>query len=114
MYIRLTMIITVIARRHKYIRIFKELEATSYDNSVSLEEYGIRKSLIFHRLVKNGIIRQTFSGRFYLDAEKEKIQTKRRQDIILLLLLAVISAVIISAIVLDYFTDGKVLMIEKW
>lgn len=104
----------IIARQNKYIRTLKQLEATSARKSINLEEYGIRKSLIFNKLMREGIIIQTYHNRYYLDVAKEEEQRQRRRSIIIMLLILIISSIIISLITIDYFTGGGFLMIEKW
>ena len=108
------MIAAIIAKQHKYIRKLKELEATSAFNAIKLEEYGILKSLIFRKLVRGGIIIQTYDKRYYLDVSKADELKKRRQTILLFLLIIISSILIISLIVIDYFTGDRILMIEKW
>lgn len=104
----------IIAKQHKYIRALKKFEATSAAKSVDLKEYGIRKSLAFNKLVREGVIIETFNKRYYLDATKEEEQRRRRQTIIIMLLIFIISAMVISIIVIDYFAGDKILMIEQW
>ena len=104
----------MIAKHNKYIRILKKLEATSAGKSINLEEYGLRKSLILNKLLKEGIVIQTFHNKYYLDVVKEEEQRRRRQLIIIMLLIFIISGLVISLITIDYFSGGRILMIEKW
>ena len=103
----------MIAKQNKYILVLKRLEATSAAKSINFQEYGIRKSLVFNTLLRQGVI-QTFNNRYYLDLIKEEEQRRRRQAIIIMLLILIISAMIISIITIDYLTGGRILMIEKW
>ena len=104
----------IIAKEHKYTRALRKFEATSAAKSVDLKEYGIKKSLAFNKLLREGIIIETFNNRYYLDVIKEEEQRRRRQTIIIMLLVFIISAMIISVIIIDYFTGDKILMIEQW
>ncbi len=105
---------TLIARRNKYIRVLRKLEATSAANSIKLEEYGLRKSLVFNKLLRAGIIVQTFNNQYYVNAAKEEEERRRRRTIVVMLLIVIISAIVISIITIDYFTGDKILMIEQW
>ena len=106
--------VAILIKRNRYLRHFRIIEAVSADKSILLREHGMRRSLIFDKMVSDGIIKQTVSGRFYLDVAREQEVRKRRRSVILLLLVSVLSALVLALIIIDYFSGDKILMIENW
>lgn len=101
-------------KQTKYTRILKQLGATSADKSINLQEYGLRKSLSFNKLLREGIIIQTYHNRYYIDVSKEEEQRRRKQVIVIMMVIFILSALVMTLITIDYFSGGKALMIEKW
>src|SRR5215210_498099 len=62
-------ILIVVWRMRALIRRFQELNAVSPDSSVSLDVLDVRRSGIFRRLVRRGVI-GTNGDRYYLDTER--------------------------------------------
>ena len=103
----------MIFQRNKYLRYFKELGATCAEKAIKLEDYGLRKSLLFHKLLESSPVKETYEYRYYLDQKEEKKQRRKRRSVISALLILIICFLIVTLIVLDYFTGVKLLMIEK-
>lgn len=108
------MIPGMLIKQNRYIRQFKQLEATSPGTAVRPEEYGISKSIAFKKLLKQKIIIQTYDDHFYLNALLADEMRTRRRVTILFLFIIIFSILIISLILLDYFSGDKLLMIREW
>ncbi len=108
------MIAAKTAKQNRHIRKLKESGATSVINAIRLEEYGIVKSIAFRRLVREKVIIQTNDKCYYVDVSKADELKERRQAIIVFLLIVISSAIVISLILIDYFSGDQFLMIEKW
>lgn len=108
------MIAAKIAKQNSHIRKLKEAGATSFINAIRLEEYGIIKSMDFRTLVREKVIIQTNDKCYYVDVSKADELKERRQAIIVFLLIIISSAIVISLILIDYFSGDQFLMIEKW
>lgn len=104
----------MIAKQNRYTRVLKQSGAISAGKSIKLEEYGLKKSLVFNKLLRRGIIIQTYDGRYYLDVSKEEEERRRKQLIVIMVLIFIISVLVISLITIDYFSGDRILMIEKW
>lgn len=74
------------AQRKKLIRKFKSAGATTIDNAIDTGKYGIRHSLIFNKLVKDGVLINTYSNFFYLDEATEVDLQSQRIKIILMII----------------------------
>ena len=83
------MIAAVIAKKKRYIRIFKQAKALSAQQALSLEELGIRKGPIFNKLMREGIIREKGKEQYYLDESREADVTVKRRRVILIVLIAI-------------------------
>ena len=71
--------IVIIGRTKKYIRAFKTAKATTPGNAINIREHGIKKSLIFNKLVREHIIIKTDNDLFYLDEKREREVIKRKK-----------------------------------
>lgn len=103
-----------ISQRNKYLRYFRKLGATCAEKAIKLEDYGLRKSLVFHHLLEASIIKETYDYRYYVDQAIAKTESRRRRSVVALVMVFIICFVIVTLIVFDYFTGDKLLMIEKW
>lgn len=84
----------IVALRHKYIRTFRKAGAVTPERSIRLYDHGLRKSMIFDRLLSQGIIVQLGSDRYYLDEIRE-LELKRRRTPLLLIVLMVLLVLIV-------------------
>lgn len=108
------MVPVIITKQHRYIRQFKQLEAISPGTAIKPEEYDIAKSVAFKKLTQQKIIIQTYDNHFYLDVLRADEMRTRRRVTILFLFIIIFSILIISLILIDYFTGDKLLMIQQW
>ncbi|MEO5889826.1 MAG: hypothetical protein ABIQ31_06205 [Ferruginibacter sp.] len=95
------MIAAAIVKTKKYARIFKTNQATNAGNSIIPADHGISNSHIFNRMVRQGIIKNTGDGRYYLDEVREKEARENRHKF-LLVLFATLLIIGIAA----YFISG--------
>lgn len=80
----------IAARIRKEIRQFEQAEAFSERSARNPEELGIRKCLIFTRLVNAGVFIETSGNRYYLHHENlAAYQSNRRKRIIFFLLIII-------------------------
>lgn len=81
-----TAAIAIMAQRKKLIRRFKNAGATSIDTAINATDHGIRHSMIFQKLVRDGVIVNTNNNQFYLDEAAETELRKLRLRIIFMML----------------------------
>ncbi len=81
-----TAAIAILAQRKKLIRRFKNAGATSIDTAIDAQDHGIRRSLIFQKLVRDGVLINTNTNQFYLDESTEIELRKLRVRIILMVI----------------------------
>ncbi len=84
----------IVALRLKYIRTFRKAGAVTPGRSIRLSEYGLRKSMIFERLLSQGIIVQLDNERYYLDEIRE-LELKRRKAPLLVIMLIIVFILLI-------------------
>jgi hypothetical protein len=85
----------ILIQMKKYIRIFREANATTPSTAIIPSEYGIRTSFAFQRLVREGVVKPAGTERYYLDEEREFEVRKRRQSLVVVLMVLVIIGMII-------------------
>jgi len=95
------MIPVILILQHKYIRRFEELGATSYAQSIIPEDHGIRKSLVFRKLLRQQVIIEAADGRYYLDQFLANRQRKRRFSLLVILFVVIISVLILTTLLTD-------------
>lgn len=84
--------IIVVAVNKRLINRFKDTGATNPNSARSLDELNTRRSLIFRRYVRRGILIE-FNSRYYLDEQRlAEYKSKKRRILIpvIILLLAVL------------------------
>ena len=86
----------IIARRRKYFKSFRQAGALSAGSSIRLADHGIKRSMIFDRLVSQGIIVPVGDDRYYLDEEKEHEIKKRLMPVLLIIAILVLILVLAS------------------
>jgi len=107
------MIPVILIQQKKYIRKFEKLGATSHSRAIVPEEYGIRKSLAFNKLLRQQIIIEAADGKCYLDQFLANEQRKKRQSILIILCVVIISALILMTLLADYFSGDTLLDIAR-
>lgn len=69
----------ILRRQNRYMELFNKLGAVDPENSISIEEHGIRRSYIFRRMVDRGIFIECEKGWFYIDNQAaERFRVHRR------------------------------------
>lgn len=82
--------IIIAARQNQYIRTFRQTGAFSSVTSIRLKDYRLRKSVIFDKLVRQGVIAQAGEDRYYLDQQREEEVRKKRIPLLIVALIVVL------------------------
>lgn len=80
----------IAARIRKDIRKFEDAGAVSPATSRTTEELGVRRGLVFHRLLKRGVFIETAQNTCYLNRENLAQYHKVRRNRILVFLVLII------------------------
>ena len=86
----------VAAKRNKIIRQFLSKGAVSYKESRTLEQLGLKKSLIFNRLIRQGIIVEVTFDRYFIDLEKYDEEERERRRLVTVLLVLIALGIIVA------------------
>ncbi|MEO6718955.1 MAG: hypothetical protein ABIN67_01275 [Ferruginibacter sp.] len=90
------MVAAIIARRKKYIRAFKNANATCVQQAISLNDLGMRKGPIFNGLLRRDVIRHAERERYYLDEAVAKKMTEKRRKAAMIALIVILLALAIA------------------
>lgn len=88
----------VAIRIRRYKNAFRAAGATSPATAIRPAETGLRESLVFHKLVREGILVAVGNGRFYLDEARDEALMHQKRKIIIALLFIILVLLISSAI----------------
>jgi hypothetical protein len=88
----------VAIQRKKIIRRFIASGAISYKDSKTLDEIGVRNSLIFKRLLRHGIIHEAYVDRYFLDMERVQEDEQERRRIITILMVLIALGFLVAGI----------------
>ena len=84
---------SIIAQRNKIIHRFKEAGATSADRSIDPATHQIRQSLIFNKLLRDGVLVKVSAHHFYLN--EARAAQYRNESLKLMSLLLIVFAIAI-------------------
>jgi hypothetical protein len=82
--------IAIIAKRNRYVRIFRKADALSPQKTISPVEHGIRDSFVFRKLVRQGIFVRVNEEKYYLDENRYSLIKRIKLRIVILLTILVI------------------------
>jgi len=88
----------ILIQMRKIINGFRAANATSPVTAIVPSEHGIRRSIIFNRLVRDGVLVPVNEERFYLDEEREVEVQKRRRKTALFLVALIIIGILVFAL----------------
>ncbi len=89
----------IIAKKiKKIIRHFDEAGALTEKTARNPEELGIRKGLIFNRLVRNGVMVEGSQQRYFLNRENLAIYQANRRRRIIIAILVIFSIIVITSL----------------
>src|SRR6478672_2758853 len=80
----------VAARMRHYRNAFRAAGATTPATAIRLADAGLRDSLIFHRLVREGILVPAGDGRYYLDELREATVQRNKHRILAILVFVIL------------------------
>jgi hypothetical protein len=83
----------VIAQRNKIIRRFKEAGATAPDRPIDPATHQIHQSMIFNKLVREGVLVKVAAHHFYLNEERAAAYRTQQQQVVLVVLVVVVIAI---------------------
>jgi hypothetical protein len=84
----------VIHKQNKLIRFFNENGAIDSEHAILIDQFGIRRSFVFNRMVLRGVFIECEPGKFYIDnsiVPSFKVQRRNRALITLVVILAIIA-----------------------
>lgn len=89
----------VIHKQNKLIRFFNEKGTIDSEHAILIDQFGIRRSFVFNKMVWRGVFIEYEPGKFYIDNSIVPIFKVQRRN------MALITLIIILAIiaVLRYF-----------
>ena len=73
----------IAGKQNRYMRRFQDAGATDSSSAKTLEELGCQHSFVFSRLVKQGVLVEVSSSRYYIDSAKAKAFRSRRRIVAL-------------------------------
>jgi len=88
----------VAAQRKKIVRQFISTGATSYKESRTLKELGLRNSLIFKKLIRQGIIVEATFDRYFIDLEKYEEEERERRRLVTILLVLIALGFVVALV----------------
>lgn len=77
----------ILLKRAKYLRAFREAQATSPDTAKPLMQLGIRDSFLFRRMVSRGVFVALPDGRYYLSEPEAQTSDARLWTTMLVLII---------------------------
>lgn len=86
--------ILIAAKTKKYKRLFRKAGATSPSTAIIPEQHGIRKTLVFSKMVRDGILIQVNDG-YYLDEFKNDSTVSRRMQAVFYLIIGLLIILIL-------------------
>ena len=87
--------IIIAARQNQYIRTFRQAGALSPGTAIKLKDYKLRKSIIFDKLLRQGVVAPAGEDRYYLDQQREEEVRKRRIPLLIALLVIVLIVLLV-------------------
>ncbi|NVO19015.1 MAG: hypothetical protein HXX13_04910 [Bacteroidetes bacterium] len=76
----------IAAKIHKYFSRFENAGATSPETSKTLQSLGLHEGLLFNRLLRNGVFKESSQGKYYVNRhnyDKFRVQRKRKALLIM-------------------------------
>ena len=94
--------ILILVRIRKIIEKFKSTNTKSPGASKTLDVLNIKRSFIFKRLLKRGVLIETNYNRFYLDEENLITYNNRRRRIMIAVVLVMIILILVEIALMKY------------
>jgi hypothetical protein len=88
----------VMAVRNRYIRRFRQAGATTPGHSVEPGSIDVPESLLFKKMVRDGVLVRTGNDSYYLDEQREAVLRKKRLTWLSLLLLAILVILLLATV----------------
>jgi len=92
----------IVAKTRRILRKFEDADATSPGNTRTLEELGLRHSLIFRKLLRQGVFVEASPRRYYLNREN-LVEYNERRRIRKTIAFAVLALLVIMGIIYSFF-----------
>lgn len=101
-------LITIMARRQKIIRAFKNASAVNTRTAIDTRQYGLGESVVFDKLVRERILVNTGEHHFYLDEITEDAHTKLRRKITITVLIGIAMLALLIILFVKGFLDFNI------
>ena len=88
----------IAARMRRYKEVFYAANALTPTTAIRLADKGLRESLVFHKLVRQGILVAVGDGRFYLDEERDEAVMHSKRKFLAVLVIISLGLLIIGII----------------
>ena len=92
--------VIIAAARKKYLTVFRKQQAVSPAQALTPESAGLKRTMIFRHLVRQGVIVATSANTFYLDEAREqevqKLVKKRGLMVVSILIIVLLIIVAIA------------------
>ncbi len=96
----------VAGKVNRIIRCFEQTGAFSERTARNPEESGIRKDLIFNRLVRNGVLVEVSQNRYFLHRENLAIYQVNRRKRVIIALLVIFTLIVITSLLSRQYSDS--------
>ena len=91
--------VIIIVKMRQYKEAFRTAGATTPHSAMRPADAGLRQSLIFDKLVRQGVLVGVGNDRFYLNETRNRAVTHTRRKVLAVLIVIILIFLIISAIV---------------
>lgn len=82
---------SVIHKQNKLIRLFNEIGATVPEHAIFIEDFNIRRSYVFERMVSRGVFVECEPGKFFIDNEMVPTFIRSRKNRVFIAMVAVLA-----------------------
>jgi len=87
--------IAIRAKIRKYKSIFLKAHATSSDRAIQPWDYGVKKGIIFNKLVRQKIIISAGNDKYYIDELRDR-SLRQRSNIITVIILIIFILIVFA------------------
>lgn len=85
----------VIHKQNKLIKFFNEIGAIDAEHAILLNEFGIRRSYVFDRMVLRGVFIECDPGKFYINNDVVPVFREKRRIRAFIALIVVLLMVVL-------------------
>jgi hypothetical protein len=86
--------VLIFRRQRQYIQLFNEKGAIDSEHMITLDEIGMKRGLIFNKMLRRGIFIEGESGKFYVD-NQAVLKSKGNRGLRVFLTLLVVTIIFV-------------------